>query len=142
MRERLEDPWRVRVLGPDGPDGPVGAGVLLTGHRVLTCAHVVESALGDDAGQVTEGASVTVDFPGSLAGGTRTAGVVPGGWARGPVNAPTSPYWSWTPRRPRTPHRPRSAAAGKPPTARCGSTARPPPGRAPGPGPCWSDRVA
>lgn len=59
----------------------MGAGVLLTGHRVLTCAHVVESALGDDAGRVTEGASVTVDFPGSLAGGTRTAGVVPGGWA-------------------------------------------------------------
>jgi hypothetical protein len=78
LRERLEDPWRVRLLGPDGP---VGAGVLLTGRRVLTCAHVVESALGDDAGLVTEGAPVTVGFPGSLAGGTRTARVVPGGWA-------------------------------------------------------------
>ncbi|MFG1805627.1 trypsin-like peptidase domain-containing protein [Streptomyces sp. NPDC049040] len=76
--ERLEDPWRVRVFGPRGP---VGAGVLLTGRRVLTCAHVIDSALGEDAGLVTEGAPVTVEFPASLTGGTGTARVVPGGWA-------------------------------------------------------------
>lgn len=62
------------------PWGVVGAGVLVTGNRVLTCAHVVQSALGDDA-QVQDGAAVTVDFPGSYAGGGATATVVPGGWA-------------------------------------------------------------
>lgn len=74
----LEDPWRVRVLGAHGV---VGAGVLVAGHRVLTCAHVVETALGADAGQVTDGAAVTVEFPASLAGGSGKAAVVPGGWA-------------------------------------------------------------
>jgi len=78
VREHLEDSWRVRVLGANGP---VGAGVLLSDRRVLTCAHVVDSALGEHAGSAVEGAPVTVGFPGSLATVTVTARVVPGGWA-------------------------------------------------------------
>lgn len=78
MQECLEDPWRVRVLGPRGT---VGAGVLVTGNRVLTCAHVVRTALGAEAGRVQDGAAVTVAFSGSPAGGSTTATVVPGGWA-------------------------------------------------------------
>lgn len=79
VRERIEDPWRVRVLGLAGR--PVGAGVLLTGRRVLTCAHVVESALGAAADRAAEGAPVSVDFPASLEEGPWSAEVVRGGWA-------------------------------------------------------------
>ncbi|MGW7360690.1 tetratricopeptide repeat protein [Streptomyces sp. NPDC054802] len=37
-----EESWRVRLLrGPDRTDRPLGAGVLLPGGLVLTCAHVI-----------------------------------------------------------------------------------------------------
>jgi hypothetical protein len=52
----------VRILGPDG--GPVGLGALVTGRRIVTCAHVVNAALGLEAraqGQPT--GTVAVDFP-------------------------------------------------------------------------------
>jgi hypothetical protein len=67
-----EHPWRVRV---SARTGPVGAGVLVASDAVLTCAHVVASALAadppatgapsvDPAGPAPAG-TVTVDFPGS-----------------------------------------------------------------------------
>ena len=59
----LADSWRVRILDARGT--PVGAGVLVAGGRVVTCAHVVEGALGPDDGDPRE-AELTVDFPGSL----------------------------------------------------------------------------
>jgi hypothetical protein len=56
--------------------------VLVAGGRVVTCAHVVEGALGPDAGDPRE-AELTVDFPGSLAAGAGPvrAQVAPRGWA-------------------------------------------------------------
>jgi hypothetical protein len=44
---RAQEVWRVRVCGSDG--AVYGAGVLVAGCSVLTCAHVVEHALGMDA---------------------------------------------------------------------------------------------
>ncbi|MFC5243105.1 effector-associated domain 2-containing protein [Streptomyces atrovirens] len=56
--------------------------MLVAGGRVVTCAHVVEGALGPDAGDPRE-AELTVDFPGSLAPGAGPvrASVAPRGWA-------------------------------------------------------------
>ncbi|MFE0652043.1 trypsin-like peptidase domain-containing protein [Streptomyces sp. NPDC059534] len=87
--------WRVRILDTRGQ--PVGAGVLLPGGRVLTCAHVAEAAFDEAAFDEAEGgaadgpvgaeylenAELTVDFPGSLAprGGPVRAGIAPLGWA-------------------------------------------------------------
>jgi 3',5'-cyclic AMP phosphodiesterase CpdA len=54
----------VRVLAPDGQ--PAGAGVLVSDRRVVTCAHVVNTALGREAGaqdRPGEDAEVMVDFP-------------------------------------------------------------------------------
>ncbi|MEW1872306.1 trypsin-like peptidase domain-containing protein [Streptomyces caelestis] len=80
MGHSLAESWRVRILDARGT--PAGAGVLVTGGRVVTCAHVVEGALGADAGDPRE-AELTVDFPGSLAPGAGPvrAGVAPRGWA-------------------------------------------------------------
>ncbi|MEU5216804.1 trypsin-like peptidase domain-containing protein [Streptomyces sp. NPDC020807] len=80
MGHRLADSWRVRILDARGT--PVGAGVLVAGGRVVTCAHVVEGALGPDDGDPRE-AELTVDFPGSLVPGAAPvrAGVAPRGWA-------------------------------------------------------------
>ncbi|MEU1226585.1 trypsin-like peptidase domain-containing protein [Streptomyces sp. NPDC005828] len=80
MGDSLAESWRVRILDAGGT--PVGAGVLVTGGRVLTCAHVVEGALGPEDGDPRQ-AEVAVDFPGSLAPGAGpvSAGVAPQGWA-------------------------------------------------------------
>ncbi|MCX5394370.1 trypsin-like peptidase domain-containing protein [Streptomyces sp. NBC_00094] len=80
MGRSLADSWRVRILDARGT--PVGAGVLVAGGRVVTCAHVVEGALGPDDGDPRE-AELMVDFPGSLAPGAAPvrAGVAPRGWA-------------------------------------------------------------
>ncbi|MGW4024481.1 effector-associated domain 2-containing protein [Streptomyces sp. NPDC005009] len=80
MEHSLAESWRVRILDARGT--PVGAGVLVAGNRVVTCAHVVEGALGPDAGDPRE-AELTVDFPGSLAPGAGPvrASVAPRGWA-------------------------------------------------------------
>jgi hypothetical protein len=78
--EPIQDAWRARILAcPGGP--PRGAGVLLPGDRVLTCAHVVERAVGLGPGDHPDGAEVTVDLPGSRSGVRLSAAVVPGGWA-------------------------------------------------------------
>ncbi|MFG3040928.1 trypsin-like peptidase domain-containing protein [Streptomyces sp. NPDC048330] len=81
--------WRVRIL--DARGRPFGAGVLIPGGRVLTCAHVAEAAFAPteataDARAGAEDladAELTVDFPASLApgGGPVRAGVAPLGWA-------------------------------------------------------------
>ncbi|MFI2373650.1 trypsin-like peptidase domain-containing protein [Streptomyces sp. NPDC018964] len=80
MEHSLAESWRVRILDARGT--PVGAGVFVAGDRVVTCAHVVEGALGPDAGDPRE-AELTVDFPGSLAPGAGPvrARVAPRGWA-------------------------------------------------------------
>lgn len=59
---QLLGPALVRVSGPDGQ--PVGAGTLVDGSRIITCAHVVNSSLGrhrHEQSQPTD--TVTVDFP-------------------------------------------------------------------------------
>ena len=61
----------VRILGPDGQ--PVGVGALVAERKIVTCAHVVNTALGlNPREQGVPSSVVTVDFP--LAGaedGTR-----------------------------------------------------------------------
>jgi hypothetical protein len=42
---------------------PVGAGVLVGGDFVLTCAHVVEDALKGSGSQIGMGSKLTIDFP-------------------------------------------------------------------------------
>jgi hypothetical protein len=71
-------PWRARVLRPGG--GVAGAGVLIDERHVLTCAHVVNQALGR-AGQEQEppAADVQIDFV-EAEGGPLGACVAEGGW--------------------------------------------------------------
>ncbi|MFD9193353.1 trypsin-like peptidase domain-containing protein [Streptomyces phaeochromogenes] len=69
-----------------------GAGVLVFPGVVLTCAHVVASAVGQRQGQDrghTDGVpvdSVLVDIPGDPAGTAGEATVVPDGWFPGPLS--------------------------------------------------------
>ncbi|MET8772697.1 trypsin-like peptidase domain-containing protein [Streptomyces sp. NPDC004658] len=63
--------WQARIACGDA----VGAGFLVTGRRLLTCAHVVRRS---------EGAAVTVTFPHARELGELSASVVVhGGWAGG-----------------------------------------------------------
>jgi hypothetical protein len=71
------DVWQVSILGPAG--NPVGGGVVMPPRYVLTCAHVVTSALGrqwqDDPGAtVTIGLGNGVRLRGSPGGGHRYTG--------------------------------------------------------------------
>jgi hypothetical protein len=73
-------PWRARVLRAGG--GVAGAGVLIDGRHVLTCAHVVNQALGRarrEQQPPDEDEKVEVDFVEAEAGplGARMAD---GGW--------------------------------------------------------------
>lgn len=78
--------WRARIHGHRGA-GIAGAGLLLTGRTVLTCAHVVEAALRpSDPGPAPEG-TVLVDFPGIEGAGPLPARVAEGGWLRNPPAA-------------------------------------------------------
>ncbi|MEU6086337.1 trypsin-like peptidase domain-containing protein [Streptomyces sp. NPDC047085] len=79
MSQSIEDSWRVRILGTDNT--PVGSGVLVGGERVVTCAHVVQKALGLTDGSGPEGARIALDHPGSLSRGVSYASVLPQGWA-------------------------------------------------------------
>lgn len=54
----MDAPWRVRIRSADGK--VLGAGILVCGRRVLTCAHVVSP----DTGQTTPHTRVFVDFVG------------------------------------------------------------------------------
>lgn len=72
-----ESPWRVQVCASDGTG--YGAGVLLDGRYVLTCAHVIEQAAPDG-----ENPEVRVDSVACDPRWDSTATVVPGTWtARG-----------------------------------------------------------
>ena len=60
--ETTPNAFVVRVLGSSGQ--PVGAGVLVGERRIVTCAHVANTALGaDQRAQDRPGGLVTVDFP-------------------------------------------------------------------------------
>ena len=70
--------WALRLHEPGGRI--VGAGILLTGGHVLTCAHVVNAALNrTDGVREFPTAEVEVCFP-SVPGATVHARVVDGGW--------------------------------------------------------------
>lgn len=71
--------WRVRVSGRDG-DGVVGAGVLMPGGLVLTCAHVVAAALGEPPDGPPPREPVVVDFSPCGAPEPRRARVTGDGW--------------------------------------------------------------
>lgn len=76
---------RVRVLSARGV--VQGAGILVMPGVVLTCAHVVASAVGQEQGRpgaVPTGA-VLVDVPGCPGGAVGEAGVVPDAWFPGPL---------------------------------------------------------
>ena len=56
----LHASWHARIIGPQGP---VGAGVLVDSRRIVTCAHVIRDALSlSDLTQPPSGV-VTIDFP-------------------------------------------------------------------------------
>jgi len=77
MAEAGPEGFTVRVLGPDGRPG--GLGALVGDRHVITCAHVVNSALGlDQRSQGKPDGTVTIEFPllasastGPLAASTR-----------------------------------------------------------------------
>ncbi|MET9253040.1 hypothetical protein [Streptomyces sp. NPDC003717] len=62
-RTAVADDWQVSILGPGGQ--PVGGGVVIPPRYVLTCAHVVVSALGGRPAD-DPGATVTVALAGGL----------------------------------------------------------------------------
>ncbi len=71
------DDWQVSILGPTGK--PVGGGVLVSPRYVLTCAHVVTTALGrrledDPHGTVTVALNSGLALRGSPGGGHRYTG--------------------------------------------------------------------
>ncbi|MFE4248385.1 trypsin-like peptidase domain-containing protein [Streptomyces sp. NPDC056910] len=79
MPQGAADTWRVRIRGAGGT--PVGAGVLIPGGRVLTCAHVVRTALGLADDDSPAGGELALDFPASVAREPVAASVAPQGWA-------------------------------------------------------------
>ncbi|MEW2495170.1 trypsin-like peptidase domain-containing protein [Streptomyces nodosus] len=79
VSQSIEDSWRVRILGADNT--PVGSGVLVDGGRVLTCAHVVQEALGLAEEESPGERRLVVDHPGSLTADVSYGWVLPQGWA-------------------------------------------------------------
>ena len=85
MEDELAErpPWLVRVRTPDG--AVAGAGILVGDHLALTCAHVVNSALGQPSMEVSAPAgNVLLDFPFSLTRNPCPASVIEQGWE--PIN--------------------------------------------------------
>ena len=78
---QTSDTWHARLLHPD-TKAICGAGVLLTDRHILTCAHVVGTALDCDPRGPRPVGHVLVDFPASPERSPRSAGVVEDGWAR------------------------------------------------------------
>jgi len=77
-------PWRARIRARDGRI--VGAGLLVDSHHVLTCAHVVTQATGEDPRAGVPRGEIVAEFPfwGSAVGaaGWQVAASVPSyGWA-------------------------------------------------------------
>ncbi|GAA1511082.1 hypothetical protein GCM10009677_50020 [Sphaerisporangium rubeum] len=67
--------WSARILGAGG--GVHGAGVLISPHHVLTCAHVVNAALGRRPGSlVRPDEEIDLDFP-AVPGTSRVRATVP-----------------------------------------------------------------
>jgi len=76
----LQAPWHARIMGPQGP---VGAGVLVDSRRIVTCAHVIGEALGlRDLAQTPSGL-VTIDFPQGAESEIRMTRVMAEGWFPG-----------------------------------------------------------
>src|SRR5689334_11130151 len=74
MTDPSPDGFIARILGPDGK--PAGVGTLVTERHVVTCAHVVNVALGMDPRQQRQpDGTVTLDFPLAGAAPTLTATV-------------------------------------------------------------------
>src|SRR5215472_4308818 len=62
MADKPPDSFIVRILGPGGH--PVGIGALVGRREIITCAHVVNAALGlDSRVQAQPLGVVTVEFP-------------------------------------------------------------------------------
>lgn len=78
MTGSIEDSWRIRIRGLDAQ--PHGAGVLIADELVLTCAHVVENALGIAAGDSPEGRELRVEFTSSTSNVSVLASVRSQGW--------------------------------------------------------------
>ncbi|MEV6349949.1 trypsin-like peptidase domain-containing protein [Actinoplanes sp. NPDC051851] len=70
--------WRVSVL--DGAERICGAGVLIAPDLVLTCAHVVATALPGASIRQAPESTVIIDFPTGTADDRRSATVAPHGW--------------------------------------------------------------
>ncbi len=76
----LQAPWHARIMGPEGP---VGAGVLVDSRRIVTCAHVIGDALGLRNLTQRPDELVTIDFPQSARSEIRAARVMAEGWIPG-----------------------------------------------------------
>ncbi|MEV7384750.1 MULTISPECIES: effector-associated domain 2-containing protein [unclassified Streptomyces] len=76
---------RLRILSQRGVVN--GAGILVLPGVVLTCAHVVASAVGQNRGRpdVVPAEPVLVDAPGRPGGAAGEATVVPESWSPGPL---------------------------------------------------------
>ncbi|MFC6084829.1 trypsin-like serine protease, partial [Sphaerisporangium aureirubrum] len=71
-------PWSARV---HGAGGICGAAVLITEHHVLTCAHVVNAALGRPPTATTRPESlINLDFPAAPGTPRVQAAVAEDGW--------------------------------------------------------------
>jgi hypothetical protein len=72
-------PWHVRIFPLDG-GVPVGAGVYVGEQKIVTCAHVIEAALGL-AGVIMQPTDhVRIDFPQSTDRRVHHAEVIKGAW--------------------------------------------------------------
>jgi hypothetical protein len=74
-------PCEVRIHGPG--DKVVGAGILVDRAHVITCAHVVDAALGratGTGGRPGKDRAITLDFPDARQDNRLFGKVAPGGW--------------------------------------------------------------
>ena len=79
MTDKL--PCEVRIHGPG--DKVVGAGILVDRAHVITCAHVVDAALGratGTGGRPGKDHAITLDFPDARQDNRLFGKVAPGGW--------------------------------------------------------------
>ena len=72
-------PWHARIFPSDG-EVPVGAGVHVGGGRIITCAHVIELALGLADITTRPTGQVRVDFPQSMDRRVHRAQVIDNAW--------------------------------------------------------------
>ena len=72
-------PWHARIFPLDG-EVPVGAGVHVGGQKIITCAHVIEAALGLAAITMRPTGLVRIDFPQSTDRRVHLAQVIDDAW--------------------------------------------------------------